>query len=657
MVRAIRSGEPVEISIYDILAGDVLRLEPGDVVPADGVLISGYGIRCDESSMTGESDQVKKLSGDEVLVRMETPGSLEKLDPFIISGGKVLEGIGTYLVTGVGVNSAYGRLRMGLTERTEATPLQKKLSHVADMIATGGVVVAIILFLVLTIKLLIQLPERNDSPFDRAQTFLRIFIISITVVVIAVPEGLPLACTLALAIAVTRMLKDNNLVRILAACETMGNATTVCCDKTGTLTMNNMTVVAGTVGVVHRFANQESRPDNNQTSTSSEDAASQSPTSPEGTPTDIISSMEVTPTGRFVSSLAPEVQSMLVKSIATNTTAFLGEEDGKPTYIGSKTEAALLSFAAERLGMGPLNEERANVQVVQVFPFDSRKKCMATVTRLSKDAYRMYVKGAPEVLLENSTRILADASRPADEVHLIKERRDVVMEAITGYAAQSYRTLCLAYRDFPIWPPPGADCDQDDPKEVMFEDVFADLTILAVLAMQDPLRPDVPAAVALCQHAGVCVRMVTGDNVRTAMAIARQCGILTSGLVMEGPRFRKLSSTEMDDILPRLQVLARSSPEDKRLLVTKLKELGETVAVTGDGTNDGPALRAADVGFSMGLSGTEVTKEASSIVLMDDNFSSIVKAIEWGRTVNDAIKKFLQVGSLTNVTCDLIQFG
>lgn len=222
---------------------------------------------------------------------------------------------------------------------------------------------------------------------------------------------------------------------------------------------------------------------------------------------------------------------------------------------------------------------------------------------------------------------------------MTKDRLDVLTGAINEYTSQSLRTLGFAYRDLPSWPPPG-----DEVGEVRFDDIFTDMTFAGILGLQDPLRPGVEEAVALCQHAGVFVRMVTGDNVRTAQAVARKCGILTeSGVIMEGPDFRQLSIPEMDSILPHLQVLARSSPEDKRMLVKRLKDLGETVAVTGDGSNDGPALRTVDVGFSMGISGTEVAKDASSIILMDDNFSSIVKAIEWGRTVNDVIKKFLHV--------------
>jgi Ca2+-transporting ATPase len=218
---------------------------------------------------------------------------------------------------------------------------------------------------------------------------------------------------------------------------------------------------------------------------------------------------------------------------------------------------------------------------------------------------------------------------------------------VDNYAAKSLRTISMVYRDFGSWPPPAAKTVEDDPREAVFEDIFKDMVFLGIVGIQDPLRPGVKEAITQCQRAGVVVKMITGDNIGTAKAIAEECGIYTpGGVIMEGPQFRRLSENKMDQVIPQLQVLARSSPEDKRILVRRSKELGETVAVTGDGTNDGPALRAADIGFSMGIAGTEVAKEASSIILMDDNFSSIVKALEWGRAVNDAVKKFLQVSVL-----------
>jgi Ca2+-transporting ATPase len=245
--------------------------------------------------------------------------------------------------------------------------------------------------------------------------------------------------------------------------------------------------------------------------------------------------------------------------------------------------------------------------------------------------------------LEKCTQIVADTSGPIKSKKITKENYNSIISTTDKYASNSLRTIGIIYRDFEYWPPYGARTLEDDSREAVLEDVLEEMVFLGIVGIQDPLRPGVQRAVERCQQAGVFVRMVTGDNIGTAQAIATECGIYTNGVILEGPEFRKLSLAEMDQIIPKLQVLARSSPEDKRILVKRLKELGEVVAVTGDGTNDGPALRAADVGFSMGLSGTEVAKEASSIILMDDNFASIVKALEWGRAVNDSVKKFLQV--------------
>lgn len=460
---------------------------------------------------------------------------------------------------------------------------------------------------------------------------MRILITAITVVVVAVPEGLPLAVTLALAFATTRMLKDNNLVRVLRACETMGNATTICSDKTGTLTQNKMTVVVGSLGTACRFGAKASGPPEDKL----KDGDSES--------------MEDVSMTEFASILSSEVKALLLASIAINSTAFEGEEDGKMAFIGSKTETALLGFARDHLGMGPIAEERANATITQLIPFDSGRKCMGAVIKMPNGQYRMFIKGASEILLGKCTRILNNpAATTISDTKLTDDNIKSLNQVITTYANRSLRTIGMVYRDFPSWPPPGARTMEDDSRQAEFDDIFEDMVFLSIVGIQDPLRDGVPEAVAECQKAGVFVRMVTGDNLMTARAIAAECGIYTpGGIVMEGPKFRQLSKAQMDQIIPRLQVLARSSPEDKRILVRRLKELGETVAVTGDGTNDGPALKMADVGFSMGIAGTEVAKEASSIILMDDNFSSIVKAIMWGRAVNDAVKKFLQVKTST----------
>lgn len=619
-VKVIRSGKSFQISVHDLLVGDVVHLEPGDLIPADGIFITGHNVKCDESSATGESDQMKKTAGEQVIRLLEQGHAKHQdLDPFIISGSKVLEGVGTYIVTSVGVNSSYGKILMAMRQDPEPTPLQVKLDGLAGAIAKLGSSAAAFLFFVLLFRFLGTLPGSELTANEKASKFMDILIVAITVIVVAVPEGLPLAVTLALAFATTRMVKLNNLVRILKSCETMGNATTVCSDKTGTLTQNKMTVVTGTFG-------EDSFDDKNQRGDERRSTA-------------------------FASDLPSEHKRGLIEAIAINSTAFEGEEAGGEGFVGSKTETALLGFARNVLGMGSLGEERSNAQVVQLMPFDSGRKCMGAVQKLSNGSYRFLVKGASEILLGFSTTLLTASG----EVALDQGCRERFEAIINNYAEQSLRTIALTTKDFSQWPPAGT-ASEEDPSIANLDLILKDMTLLGVVGIQDPIRPGVPQAVDKCKHAGVCVRMVTGDNVVTAKAIATDCGIYTDGIVMEGPVFRTLSDDKMTEILPRLQVLARSSPEDKRVLVTKLRSMGDIVAVTGDGTNDGPALKAADIGFSMGIAGTEVAKEASAIILMDDNFTSILTALMWGRAVNDAVRKFLQFQLTVNITAVILTF-
>ncbi|EGD97840.1 cation-transporting ATPase [Trichophyton tonsurans CBS 112818] len=627
-VKAIRSGKSIMISIFDITVGDILHLEPGDAIPADGIFLSGHGVRCDESSATGESDQMKKTDGHEVWDRINNGTATKKLDPFIISGSKVLEGVGTYLVTSVGPNSSYGKIMLSLQTSNDPTPLQVKLGNLADWIGGLGMAAAGTLFFALLFRFLAQLPDNHHSPAMKGKEFLDILIVAVTVIVVAIPEGLPLAVTLALAFATSRMVKENNLVRILRACETMGNATVICSDKTGTLTQNKMTVVTGTFGMKDTFDRTP-------------EAEGEGPSA-------------VT---QMFNEASTDARDLVMKGIALNSTAFEGEENGEKTFIGSKTEVAMLHLAQRYLGLS-LTEERASAEIVQLIPFDSARKCMGVVIRQSEGTFRLLVKGAAEIMLYQSSRVILELSTPQLESNVLSSKaKSEILDIINSYAKRSLRSIGMVYKDFESWPPQGAKTMEEDKSCAEFNDVFNNMTWVGVVGIQDPLRDEVPGAIQKCNKAGVNVKMVTGDNLTTAVAIATECGIKTpDGVAMEGPKFRQLSDEEMDRVLPNLQVLARSSPEDKRILVSRLKHLGETVAVTGDGTNDGPALKAADVGFSMGIAGTEVAKEASSIILLDDNFKSIVTAISWGRAVNDAVAKFLQFQITVNITAVVLTF-
>lgn len=431
------------------------------------------------------------------------------------------------------------------------------------------------------------------------------------------------------------MLKDNNLVRVLASCETMGNATTVCSDKTGTLTENKMTVVAGTFG--HDVKAQR------------------------GEQEDDAEKPEIVSITALAKCMPKPVLSLIHEAVAINSSAFEGKDDnGNKAIVGNKTETAMLNFCMET-GSEHFETLRESYPVEHLFPFSSERKAMATIIRVSEQQplYRFHLKGASEILVDLCSHVVSCADSNNDSIMtlpLTDTERAKIQNTIHSYAARGLRTIAVAYQDTNQWPPAAAPIDAE---EVTYEDLVKnkDLTLLAILGIEDPLRPGVKDAVKACQNAGVVVRMVTGDNVLTAKSIAEQCGIYSEGgIVMEGPKFRNLPHSEMDAIIPKLQVLARSSPEDKRILVDRLKKMGETVAVTGDGTNDGPALKLADVGFSMGIAGTEVAKEASSIILMDDNFASIVKAISWGRCVNDAVRKFLEFQLTVNVTAVILTF-
>ncbi|CAG8510265.1 12139_t:CDS:10 [Ambispora leptoticha] len=600
-VKLVRDGREQQISVHEINVGDILLLEPGDIVPVDGIYLSGHNLTCDESSATGESDALKKND-------LESDG-----DPFILSGSKVLEGVGRVVVIAVGPYSYFGKTMMALRgdENTE-TPLQMKLDILAEHIAKLGMSAALLMLITLGLKYFITAAISHDDFPDAeeiAAALIQIIIQAITIVVVAVPEGLPMAVTLALAYATTQMLKDNNLVRVLSACETMGNATAVCSDKTGTLTQNKMTIVRGFL-TGHEFNSvseiEDWRKDVNQ-----------------------------------------QTFDTIVEAIVTNSTAFEGkDENNKIDFIGSKTECALLGFC-KALGI-EYREIRNSYQFAKIYPFASKKKTMTTVIKLatpSKDGeYRVHVKGASEIVLGSCTRYI-DGDGNVKE--LDSKTKGKFEKTIQNFAEGALRTICLGYRDVS-----SAECskfDDDNPPN-------DNLICLGIVGIQDPLRPGVTESVKAFRKAGVYVRMITGDNLVTAKAIAKEAGILTKGVAITGPEFRKLSNDEQRKMVPRLQVLARSSPTDKTIVVKRLRELDEIVAVTGDGTNDGPALKLADVGFSMGITGTEVAKEASSIILMDDNFNSIINALKWGRAVNDSVRKFLQFQLTVNITAVVISF-
>ncbi|XJO77087.1 hypothetical protein BDV3_001720 [Batrachochytrium dendrobatidis] len=615
--RVIRGGIRSEISSWDILVGDVIELVVGDEIPADGIFISGNRLVIDESPLTGESMHCKK----------------DATSPFLFSGCHVSEGIGLMLVLSIGVRSSGGKIQSLLNEaQNEETPLQLKLKIVAIFIGKIGVAAGIVTFLGLAIRWAIFLANNtpvalgscsNNSGFDsstiaRIQSIAEDFVVAITVIVVAVPEGLPLAVTLALSLSMFKMMRDKCFVRHLDASETMGQATTICTDKTGTLTYNRMSVVRILVG--DQIYRGEGSGDKGAIPFSSK-------------------------------TLHAPLRALLCEGICLNSTCFIKNDDMlddatvQPQFVGSPTEGALLMLS-RKLGI-QYKQIRGQVPLVEegVWSFNAERKRMSTLIHPpNSNTYRLYTKGASEIILSLCTSIfdttlLTPVPMKSSDVARIEK-------TIKQWATEGLRTFALAYKDV-------ADSNllkqQDDPD--------TDLVFIALVAIKDPIRKEIPLAVANCQKAGLVVRMVTGDNILTATKIAKECNIFYgNGIALEGPVFRNMSEEERIGVLPRLQVLARCSPNDKFELVSLLRRQGEVVAVTGDGTNDAPALKEADVGFSMGVSGTQIALNASDIVLLDDNFASIVQAIRWGRNVLDTIRKFLQFQLGVNLAAIIVTF-
>ncbi|KAF9778979.1 Ca-transporting ATPase [Thelephora terrestris] len=676
-VKVIRCSEERDIDAKDLLVGDIALFEPGEIIPCGGVFISGHNVTCDESGATGKSDAIKKASYDDRVALRETANGQgfdaahTGTDCFMVPGSKVLDGHGKYVVIAVGQKSFNGRVTMTRGD-PDPTPLQKKSNELAEDISKIGCIAGLALFTALTIRFFAQLgpgqPYRTTS--ESFITFTQILIISVTVIVAAVPEGLPLAVTLALAVATKRMTADKLLVRIIGSCETMANASVVCTDKTGILTQGAMTVVTGSIGVHGQFPRNLK---DSKACTNAPDQDEDRDPSPEQDITEAVIEPQVHPEhaddfwidqSEIRSILSPQLRRLFNQSIAINSTAFedIDPKTKEVVFVGSKTETALLQFAKD-LGWENWKHTRDSVEIVHMIPFSSERKAMGVVIRVCSGHYRLFLKGASEILTKMCTRHVvvskdADQSQnPNSEIdtRAIDETAKDNIRTIISHANQTSRTIALCYRDFSSWPPPGAQFQSAD--EISYDHLSDNGILVAIIGIGHPLRPGVCAAVAACRRAGVTVKMCTGDNVLAARSIATQCGIYNAGgIIMEGPDFRALDPKARTEVVPRLQVLARSSPEDKKILVETLRSLGDIVGVTGGGTNDGPALKTADVGFSMGIAGTEAAKEASGIILMDDNFSSIVEAITWGRCVNDAVRKFLQFQISANITTVIITF-
>ena len=564
-VKVVRNGHVVEVPRREIVVDDIVVLGVGDEVPADGILFEAVDLQIDESTLTGEPIISK-------FVEVKHDGATYPSN-LALRSTMVMNGSGKMRVTSVGDATEIGKVATKATELTAVkTPLNLQLDRLAKLISKVGSAVSVLAFVGFLGHDILTNPLWSTSEYLKmAEVVLKYFMMAVTLIVMAVPEGLPMAVTLALALNMRRMLKSNNLVRKLHACETMGAVTVICTDKTGTLTENKMQV--GEMMVRH---------DNG----------------------------------------------LLDIAMAMNSTAELDE--GKT--IGNPTEAALLLWLREK--GTDYAKLRQGDRIVWQLPFSTEHKYMATIADMEGKRL-LFVKGAPEIVMAHC--------------NLTAEEQKDIQRQLFDYQNKAMRTLAFAYKELP-----------DTVEECRLKEGDNNLTLQAIAAISDPLREEVPGAVMECQSAGIDVKIVTGDTSATAIEIARQIGIWTDrlpdGAQITGPDFAALSDEEAFQRVRALKVMSRARPTDKQRLVNMLQKHGEVVAVTGDGTNDAPALNHAHVGLSLG-SGTSVAKNASDMTLIDDSFSSIVKAVQWGRSLYRNIQRFIFFQLVVNVTALLLVLG
>ncbi|PRQ36148.1 putative calcium-transporting ATPase [Rosa chinensis] len=588
-IEAVRNGERQQISIFEIVVGDVICLKNGDQVPADGLLLEGYSLEVDESSMTGESDHVEINQSQ---------------NPFLFSGTKVVEGYAQMLVTSVGMNTTWGEMMSQISSyASEQTHLQARIHGLASSIGIVGLLVALSNLIVSKIYYFTgnTKDRHGKKEFNGSRTKVNRIIMAVvgmvgtavTIVVAAIPEGLPVAMTITFCYAMKRMMAEKAMVRKLSACEIMGSATTICTDKTGTLTMNQMKVAKFWIGEK--------------------------------------------PVEEAYSSISSRHLSLIQEGVAMNTTGCASRHISGSgfEFSGSPTEKAILSWASLELHMDM--ERLKNNSVIQdVEAFNShRKRSGILIKRKIDNTMQVHWKGAAEVILAMCTSY---HNASGDIKDMDDDAKKILEHIIQGMAASSLRCIALAHKEV------YAEEQVDPEHKTLLKD--NGLTLLGLVGLKDPCRPGVKKAVEDCQHAGVNIKMITGDNIFTAKSIATECGILkpeedkTSDAVIEGVQFRSYTPEE--------------SAESRQYPCHGKK--GHVVAVTGDGTNDAPALKEADVGLSMGMQGTEVAKDSSDIVIMDDDFASVATVLMWGRCVYNNIQKFIQFQLTVNVAALVINF-
>lgn len=587
-VTVVRDGGVHQVPRKDIVVGDIVLLNTGDEVPADGILLKANSLQINESTLTGEPIISKTTIEADFDAEATYPSNKA------MRGTTVVDGNGVLCVEAVGDATEYGKVNKGsLIENNLETPLQLQLKRLAGIISKVGYTVSAVTLVLLVVKGLWN--YETMSLLEMGSVFLNSFMIAVTLIVVSVPEGLPMSVTLSLALSMNRMLKTNNLVRKMHACETMGAATVICTDKTGTLTQNRMQVYE-----TNFFATDSS------------------------------------------------ILNLINEGIAVNSTANLDNTGVEVKTIGNPTEAALLLWLHKN-GVD-YTELRNGASVTGQLTFSTERKYMATVVESQFAGKRIiYLKGAPEIVLAHCNNVVTD-----NGLKSVEECRKGIEERLLAYQSKAMRTLGFAY----------AVLDENDNDTLWADGRLVSqlkLTYLGFVAISDPVREDVPEAVRTCINAGIDVKIVTGDTPGTAKEIGRQVGILGAEVsdeeVITGPDFEALSDKEAFERVRQLKIMCRARPMDKQRLVNLLQQHGEVVAVTGDGTNDAPALKAAQVGLSMG-DGTSVAKEASDITILDNSFSSIVRAVMWGRSLYKNIQRFLMFQLTINVVaCLIVLFG
>jgi len=582
----IRNGEPVDVPAREVVPGDILRLEAGDRMPADARIIEAHNLHADESSLTGESQQVKKTA--KPLASPNIP--LADRSNMVYAGTVITTGRGLAVVCQTGMNTEIGRIaEMIQTAEEKETPLQRRMERLGRQLGVATLIVCMIVFAVQVVVNLVLGSLTSD-------TVINLFVTAVALAVAAIPEGLPAVVTITLALGVQRMVKRNAIIRRLPAVETLGAADVICADKTGTLTKDEMTVRQ--LYVHNRMIR-----------------VTGSGYSPKG---------EFYQNGDQIDPLKDSQVSLLLRIGRLCNNAVVRREEQSWKVVGDPTEGALV-VAAVKAGI----DDRVVEEYPRVaeLPFDPARKRMSTIHAAPSGEIVAYVKGAPEILIELCTHILTEEGvRP-----LTEQDRAAVLASNDKMATGALRVLAMAYRVVP-----------EDLSDISPEGVERDLVFVGLAGMMDPPRPEVKEAIKVCRQAGITPIMITGDNQYTAMAVAHELGMFgEDDAVLTGAALDALSDEDLTDVAPRVRVYARVSPEHKLRIVRALKRHGHICAMTGDGVNDAPALKYADIGIAMGITGTDVAKEASDMILTDDNFASIVNAVEEGRGIADNTRKFI----------------